>query len=85
MGCGVSNEMPLVEEDAISKDVRQSKDSSSGGAHMFCSFHQLLFTTDSDNEADTEDIERPLKPSINGRIKDGIYIGAQKLNTMNMM
>ena len=85
MGCGVSNEMPLVEEDAISKDVRQSKDSSSGGAHMFCSFHQLLFTTDSDNEADSEDIGRPLKPSINGRIKHGIYIGAQKVNTMNMM
>ena len=33
MGCGVSNEMPLVEEDAISKNVRQPKDS--GGVHDF--------------------------------------------------
>ena len=30
MGCGVSNEMPLVEEDAISRDVRKTRESSSG-------------------------------------------------------
>ena len=38
MGCGVSNEMPLVEEDAISKNLQRSKEStsSSGGVCMFC-------------------------------------------------
>ena len=34
MGCGVSNEMPLVEEDAINKNRRRSKDSSSSGGFI---------------------------------------------------
>ena len=157
MGCGVSNEMPLVEEDAISKNLRRSKESSSSGGRFICSVsirsslhtrmplkpvfrfslspteqelryamnttesnwlnsqftnyplterthvpsspgppppHSLpclwlfwhLITSDSELEGDTGDIERPLKPPpLNGRMKDGIYTGAQKLNNMNIM
>ena len=42
MGCGVSNEMPLVEEDAISRDVRKTRESSSGNFQALSDFVFVL-------------------------------------------
>ena len=85
--------MPLVEEDAISRDVRKTRESSSGKFQALSDFIFLLYQSmrcihvipDPETEEDSENDERHLRPRLKGRVRDGMYKGKQKLNNLNIM